>query len=146
MYEHIMNVHLRQTLWIWDLHSYKRCTVTRYQCGFDFLITVSWSSEMLCSLHEDLWHPTYLQTKQDCIPVGCIPPACWMYLPACTVQGGVPGPRGVSAWGDAWSVGVWDLLGGMVSQHALRQTPPVNRILDTRYWKYYLAPNFVCGR
>ena len=24
-------------------------------------------------------------------------------------------------------------------------TPP-NRILDTRYWKYYLAPNFVCGR
>ena len=24
--------------------------------------------------------------------------------------------------------------------------PPVNRILDTRLWKYYLAPNFVCGR
>ena len=24
--------------------------------------------------------------------------------------------------------------------------PPVDRILDTRYWKYYLAPNFVCGR
>ena len=24
--------------------------------------------------------------------------------------------------------------------------PPVDRILDTRFWKYYLAPNFVCGR
>ena len=24
--------------------------------------------------------------------------------------------------------------------------PQMNRILDTRYWKYYLAPNFVCGR
>ena len=24
--------------------------------------------------------------------------------------------------------------------------PPMDRILDTRYWKYYLAPNFVCGR
>ena len=24
--------------------------------------------------------------------------------------------------------------------------PPVNRILDTRFWKYYSAPNFVCGR
>ena len=49
------------------------------------------------------------------IPVGCVPPACWPYLPACTAQGGVsahggcllPGgclllvggsaPRGVSA-------------------------------------------------
>ena len=25
-------------------------------------------------------------------------------------------------------------------------TPSVDRILDTCYWKYYLAPNFVCGR
>ena len=47
-------------------------------------------------------------SKQDCIPVGCVSPACWPYLPACTAQGGdaclwsgglpllgggVPGPR-----------------------------------------------------
>ena len=32
-----------------------------------------------------------------------------------------------------------------VSRRILR-TPPVDRILDTRFWKYYLAPNFVCGR
>ena len=62
----------------------------------------------------------------------------------------LPGGRGVSApggaawsWGGAWS---WRLPGprgcllrgvpgpaGGVSQYALRQTPPVNRILDTRF-------------
>ena len=31
---------------------------------------------------------------KDCIPVGCIPPACWPYLPACTVQGGAWSPGG----------------------------------------------------
>ena len=133
MYEHSMNVHLRQTLWIWDLHSHKKCTVTRYQCGFDFAITVSWSSEMLCSIHEDLWHPTYLQNKQDCIPVGCIPPACWPYLPACTAQGGAWSKGGVWSGGcllgGCLVGGVWGLLGGMVSQHALRQTPPWTEFL-----------------
>ena len=83
--------------------------------------------------------------KQDCIPAGCIPPACWPYLPACTVQGGrplwgvpglggcllpagclvpdgmsAPGGRGVSApgWGGCLVPG-----GRGLSQHALRQTP-----------------------
>ena len=40
--------------------------------------------------------------KQDCIPVGCIPPACWPYLPACTAQGGVCSRELVSALGGAW--------------------------------------------
>ena len=35
---------------------------------------------------------TFMQTfehfiKQVCIPVGCVPPACCPYLPACTVSG-----------------------------------------------------------
>ena len=34
--------------------------------------------------------------QQVYIPVGCVPPACCPYLPACTVQGGVC-CRGVSA-------------------------------------------------
>ena len=72
---------------------------------------------------------TLTSNQQDCIPVGCIPPACWLYLPACTVQGGCL-LRGVPA------------LGGACSRHALRQTP---RILDTRYWKHYPVLNFVCG-
>ena len=34
------------------------------------------------------------QTKQECIPVGCVPPACCPYLPTCTARGGYL-PRGV---------------------------------------------------
>ena len=71
---------------------------------------------------------------------------------------GVPGPRGCLLWGVClvWGVsalggvpglgvvcseGVCLVRGGGVSQHALRQTPspPVDRILDTRLWKYYLG-------
>ena len=82
--------------------------------------------------------------KQESIPVGCEPPACCPFLPACTA-----GPGGVCLWsggclplvggclllvqGDAclWSVGV--VSGGVASHHALRQTPtptPVNRMTD----------------
>ena len=62
--------------------------------------------------------------KQDCIPVGCVPPARCPYLPACTAPGGL-------------------LLGeGMcipACNGADTPPPPVDRILDTRFWKYYLA-------
>ena len=33
--------------------------------------------------------------KQACIPVGCVPPACCPYLPACTALGGYLLPGGV---------------------------------------------------
>ena len=36
---------------------------------------------------------------KECIPVGCIPPACQPYLPACTVQGECLLREGVSAPG-----------------------------------------------
>ena len=64
--------------------------------------------------------------KQEYIPVGCVPPACWLYFPACTAQG-------VSALGGVCSMDGCLLLGGVcsggcllrgVSQHALRQKPP----------------------
>ena len=53
------------------------------------------------------------------------------YLPACTAPGGLlPGGGGVCCQGGVCS-------GDWVSG----QTPtPVYRILDTRFWKYYLAP------
>ena len=65
--------------------------------------------------------------KQDCIPVGCVPPACCPYLPVCTVPGGVAclwsRAWGGCSWGDAylWSQGVcsWGVpasgLGGVCS-------------------------------
>ena len=37
--------------------------------------------------------------KQDCIPVGCVPPTYCPYLPAYTVQRGVSALRGMSDWG-----------------------------------------------
>ena len=40
------------------------------------------------------------QRIQECIPVGCVPPTCCPYLPACTAPGGVPGSRGVSVPGE----------------------------------------------
>ena len=36
---------------------------------------------------------------QVCIPVGCLPPACCPYLPACTVQGGLSASRGSASRG-----------------------------------------------
>ena len=107
--------------------------------------------------------------KQECIPVGCVPAAHWpyaaVYFPGgvCLVwgglllRGGLPGPGGClpGLGGSPWSAGVSAWLvrgvscsrrglpgwsGGGVSHHALRQTPPMDRILDTRLWKYYLGP------
>ena len=36
----------------------------------------------------------FVFTKQECIPVGCLPPACCPYLPACTAPEGGTCPRG----------------------------------------------------
>ena len=80
----------------------------------DVIIWIFWSSNLFYIGLISAKYCNYIQ--QDCIPVGCIPPARWPYLPACsaTGEGGLPGPRGVPAWSG----------GGVVSQHALRQTPP----------------------
>ena len=98
-------------------------------------------------------HQVFLpHKKQDCIPVWCIQPTRWPYLQACTAQGGclvwgvcsgeVHGPGGVCSgvpclWGGVLVPGEWCLVpggvcsggvpgprGGVVSKHALRQTPP----------------------
>ena len=52
--------------------------------------------------------------KQECIPLGCVPPACCPYLPACTARGGgVPGPGGYLVWRGTWSQGVYLVPGGV---------------------------------
>ena len=38
-----------------------------------------------------------IMTKQECIPVGCVPSTCCPYLPACTAPGGCTCQRGVPA-------------------------------------------------
>ena len=104
--------------------------------------------------------------QQDCIPVGCVPPARWSYLLACSVleggclvqggcliperglggvcsQWGLPGSGGARSRRGTWSRGVSAsgavclVQGG--SQHALRQTRPCEQN-HTRLWKHNLAP------
>ena len=77
--------------------------------------------------------------KQDCIPVGYVPPACWLYLPACTAHRGLLQGAGVCLLlgeGGVCSGGFcsWGVGGGCskgegvcslgISQHALSQTSP----------------------
>ena len=91
--------------------------------------------------------------QQVCIPVGCVPPACCPYLPACTAQGwcllqgglhhGGAAPGGSLPLREPASGGSACSWGG-VSQHALRQTPPVDRMTDR--CKNITFANFVCGR
>ena len=76
--------------------------------------------------------------KQVCIPVGCVPPACWPYLPARTVQGrvsapgGVSGPRGGGAPGGR----------GSAIPACTEAAPPPREQNDRQVQKYYLGPNF----
>ena len=58
-------------------------------------------------------------SKQESIPVGCVPPVCWPWV--CVQEVGMS--KGMS-------------MG--------RHPPPM--WTDGHLWKHYLAPNFVCGR
>ena len=103
--------------------------------------------------------------KQDCIPVGCVPPARRPYLPACCgpggvpvpggctwsgylVPGGVPGPGGVylvpgGTWsgGCTWSRGVYLVWGVYL-------VPGVYLVLGGCAWSQgvYLVPGGVPGQ
>ena len=95
--------------------------------------------------------------KQDCIPVGCIPPTRRPYLPVCSVWGGggaclvqggaclVRGGGEVPAWsggGGAWSWGVSAWSGWYPSMHWGR--PPLWTESQTPV-KILPCPNFVAG-
>ena len=95
--------------------------------------------------------PVKISHKKDCIPVRCILPACCPHLPACTALGGGLFPGGVSAPGGnvcsrgfcfqggtcLWSGGVYP---------SMQWGRPPCEQNDRQVQKYYLAPNFVCGR
>ena len=66
---------------------------------------------------------------QDCIPVGCIPPAGWPYLPVCSAPGGcLPGLGGAFL-----------VRGGGIPACTEADPPPCEQN-HRRLWKYYLAP------
>ena len=129
---------------IWDLEIYVRTWVDKQLC----LWSIFFEQELTLKLF-----PVYIwkyygyhkvKTEPEWTMLICPPhstldktrmhssrmrTARFLLVSLCTCLGGVPAPGGVPAWG-CTSPG----------------TPPVDRILDTRYWKYYLAPNFVCRR
>ena len=93
--------------------------------------------------------------KQECIPVGCVPAAHWPYARVCFPGGSVCSRGGVCSRG-VCSQGGCLLQGGLlsggggvcsrgdvVSQYALRQTPPPCEQNDKQVQKYYLGHNFV---
>ena len=88
----------------------------------------------------------WIFSEQECIPVGCVPPA------AVAVPGGLhqAPPWEQTPWDQAPPQTrhlSWDQAPPPKQTPPRNQAPPpVNRILDTRLWKYYLTPNFVCGR
>ena len=86
--------------------------------------------KFLTRLHSSRMHTTRLLTVSSSIHCA----------------GGVLCQGGSALSGGSALPGEVSLPRGVVSQHAMGQNPPVNRILDTRLRKYYLAPNFVCGR
>ena len=91
----------------------------------------------------------FSNTKQEGIPVGCIPPAHWTWW-----KGGQGVPRDLPhhvfdvtymlpphQLRPTNSAAAYILLVGHVTCKACWDTPPPwNRILNTRFWKYYLAP------
>ena len=50
---------------------------------------------------------THIKTyrQQECIPLGCVPPACCPYLPACTAPGGCTCLRGCTCPGGVYLPG-----------------------------------------
>ena len=75
----------------------------------DFCWNFPLSHQMICKQHIVLNHVFFRYKsnlkpieKQECIPVGCIPPAHWLHL---VVSSGACMPGGHACWGDVWSGG-----------------------------------------
>ena len=75
-------------------------------------------------------------------------------IPACIAGGYLPGgvpawgylPRGVCTCQGCTCQGIVPAQGGVPAQDYLPRLPPPCERNDRQVQKYYLAPNFVCGR
>ena len=82
--------------------------------------------------------------EQESIPVGCVPAAQIDRMPG---EGCFLPSQGsfLSGVGGAWLPGVASFPGGGVSQHGLRQTPPVITESHTQVEIITLAHNFIAA-
>ena len=67
---------------------------------------------------------------KECIPVGCVPAAHWPYAGVCSSGGGSPWQGGGLLGMGGGLLGRGSPWQGVAPQHALWQTPPVNRMID----------------
>ena len=139
--------------WIISFHLFIR---RHYMSKIQWIYTFTLNSELKGHSHQakagakvkNIKEQVKKIKEQDCIPVGCAPPACCPYLPACTAwgvcsQGGLP-----LVWGGvpvSGPGGCLPLVRGGVSQHAMGQNP------SSPLWTEWqigakLLPNFVCGQ
>ena len=90
----------------WEIWSMCRWYAS-YWNAILFLCFFSWISVLLC-MEKSAIHckvTSLFIFEQDCIPVGCVLPARWPYLPACSASG-VSAPRGCLLPGGVCSQGV----------------------------------------
>ena len=131
-----------------------RILITSIQAVHYFIVYFMFSCYMIYVKYLEIKFSSLVNTKtknnnkQECISVGCVPPACYPYLPACTDLGGLPAwgvylPGGFTCPGVylpgvylPWGWGICLGVGGVPAQGVctcLGGKSPVNRILDTRY-------------
>ena len=121
----IPNKRHRLELYPQGMHSIKRQSICRDLVGLlgslkrslqFFSKALLTTCEKFIKIYVTIWARLLYQnkTEQDCIPVGCIPPACWPYLPACSAPGGVPDPGGVYLLGGLSAPGGVPGLGGLL--------------------------------
>ena len=94
---------------------------------------------------------TFVSTysQQECIPVGCVPPASWPHLIVSGRGGGAclggMHARGACVPGDVHTWGACILGACVPGGRGCVPHPSVDRILDKRLWKHYLPATTVAG-
>ena len=108
------------------------------------------SLKYTCSWRNQHFRHSFVQTsiKQDYIPVGCVPPARWPYLPASSARGGGWSGGclfgGVPAW-SRWGVCSWGVpgLGGLPDPGGV--PGPGGRVPGLGGWGACLVPEEMPG-
>ena len=127
-----------------SLDSDTSCTLAHHSFTFHILSVLIFSYLKICLSDLDS-QLKFLQMKQECIQVGCVPAERWKYSGVCCSGGSGPGGTSL-VWGGVWSQGgVWSRGvppwsgGGVWSQGSAclvprggwSGTPPVNRMTHT---------------
>ena len=113
-----------------------------------FTLSTRMHSSRMCTAHSSSRHGGWVSTPPGKIPSNSPWVWAWTRSPSTSPLGCGPAldplnfPLGCGPGPDPPQLPPWVWAWSPPSQD---QAPSRDRILDTRLWKYYLAPNFVCG-